>query len=172
MLKYLSNLLIFSIFVFKIQKYINHEKDNDQSGKKELIRQLKEARSEAKQAKAELKKGGTNLVNGISDSGIPRHRDVGHYFANCLKKVYGEDPDFKDLSERVDKTKHWSLDKDLAPLKAPNQRAIQRFMNIFPWMDWADKIIDAYYRMTPKEKLFLGFVQKWKKRTISSQSNR
>lgn len=104
--------------------------------------------------------GGTNLVNGISDSGIPRHRDVGHYFANCLKKVYGEDPDFKDLSERVGKTKHWSLDKDLAPLKAPNQRAIQRFMNIFPWMDWADKIIDAYYRMTPKEKLFLGFVQK------------
>ena len=37
------------------------KRDNDQSGKKELIRQLKEARSEAKQAKAELKKANAKI---------------------------------------------------------------------------------------------------------------
>lgn len=37
------------------------KKDNDQSSKKELIRQLKEARSEAKQAKAELKKANAKI---------------------------------------------------------------------------------------------------------------
>ena len=103
---------------------------------------------------------GTNLVKGVSGSGQPHHRDVGHCLATCLKKVYGDDPDFKDLTEKVGRTRHWSLDRDLAPLKAPNQRAIQRYMNIFPWTEWAGKILDVYYRLTPKERFHLGFVQR------------
>lgn len=107
-----------------------------------------------------LSDGGKNIVKGVKDAGLPHHQDVGHRFANILKKVYGEEPDFKELTERVGKTKHWALDKDLAPVKAPNQRSLARYMNVFPWAAWLDKVLEAYYRLTPKERLHLGFVQK------------
>ena len=107
-----------------------------------------------------LSDGGKNLVKGSKEAGLPHHQDVGHRFANILKKIYGEDPDFKELTERVGKTKHWALDRDLAPIKAPNQRSLARYMNIFPWAAWLDRVLEVYYRLKPKERLHLGFVQK------------
>ena len=105
-----------------------------------------------------LSDGGKNLEKGASEAGLAHHHDVGHKFANILKKVYGEDPDFKDLAKQVGKTKHWTLDKDLAPLKAPNQRSIARYMNIFSWSAWLDKVLEAYHHLASKAKYHLGFV--------------
>ena len=107
-----------------------------------------------------LSDGGTNLVKGAKEAGLPHHIDVGHRFAAIMKKVYGEEQDFKELTELVGKTKHWSLDKDLAPLKAPNQRSLARYMNVFPWAAWLEKVLGAYCLMTPKERYHLGFVQR------------
>ena len=105
-----------------------------------------------------LSDGGTNLVKGIGESGLPLHRDIGHMLAAFLKKVYGGEPDFKELAAAVGRTKHWTLDGDLAPLKAPNQRAIARYMNVYDWIEWSVKVLEVHHTLTEKERFHLGFV--------------
>lgn len=107
-----------------------------------------------------LSDGGTNLVKGVGESGLRHHRDIGHMLATHLKKVYGGEPDFKELAAMVGRTKHWTLDGDLAPLKAPNQRAIARYMNVYDWIEWSGKVLEVHHRLTEKERFHLGFVQR------------
>ena len=107
-----------------------------------------------------LSDGGTNLVKGIGESGLRHHRDIGHKLATYLKKVYGGEPDFNELSAMAGRTKHWTLDSDLAPLKAPNQRAIARYMNVYDWIEWLGKVLEVNHKLTEKERFHLGFVQR------------
>lgn len=107
-----------------------------------------------------LSDGGTNLVKGIGGSGLRHHRDISHMLATHLKKVYGGEQDFKELSAMVGRTKHWTLDSDLAPLKAPNQRALARYMNVYDWIEWAEKVLEAHHGLTEKERFHLGVVQR------------
>lgn len=90
---------------------------------------------------------------GIADLGIPHHRDISHTFATFLKAVYNEDAEFKQFSESVGKTKHLAL-SDVAYLMPCKQRTIARFMNVYPMVNWASKVLDNVYKFTEKEKMY------------------
>ena len=102
---------------------------------------------------------GTNLKKAITDLGIPHHRDISHTFATFLKAVYNEDAEFRQFSESVGKTKHLAL-SDVAYLMPCKQRTIARFMNVYPTVNWASKVLDCAYRFTAKEKMHYSFVSR------------
>ena len=102
---------------------------------------------------------GPNLKKAIAYLGIPHHRDISHTFATFLKAVYNEDAEFKQFSESVGKTKHLAL-SDVAYLMPCKQRTIARFMNVYPMVNWASKVLDNVYKFTAKEKMHYSFVTK------------
>ena len=47
--------------------------------------------------------GAHNLVGGFKDAGIVHHLDISHTLGNCMKHVYGKDPEFVSLLPKTRK---------------------------------------------------------------------
>ena len=74
-----------------------------------------------------------------------------------LKWVYEKDDDFVNFKNLVGNTKHLALTK-FAYLMPPKQRSMARFMNMYPIIDWAKKMLLNYHRMTKDEQYYFSFV--------------
>ena len=85
--------------------------------------------------------GAHNLVGGFKDAGIDHHLDISHTLGNCMKHVYGKDPEFKALAEKLGKVRLQYHLTDKAWLLPPNMRAMARFMNLREWVAWARKML-------------------------------
>ena len=85
--------------------------------------------------------GAHNLVGGFKDAGIVHHLDISHTLGNCMKHVYGKDPEFMELTERLGKIRLQYHLTDKAWLLPPNMRAMARFMNLREWVTWARKML-------------------------------
>lgn len=100
---------------------------------------------------------GKNLMKAMELSELPHHKDISHTFAMYLKWVYEKDDDFVNFKNLVGNTKHLALTR-FAYLMPPKQRSMARFMNMYPIIDWAKKILLNYHRMTKDEKYYFSFV--------------
>ena len=85
--------------------------------------------------------GAHNLVGGFKDAGIDHHLDISHTLGNCMKHVYGKDPEFMELTEKLGKVRLQYHLTDKAWLLPPNMRAMARFMNLREWVSWARKML-------------------------------
>ena len=85
--------------------------------------------------------GAHNLVGGFKDAGIDHHLDISHTLGNCMKHVYGKDPEFMALTEKLGKIRLQYHLTDKAWLLPPNMRAMARFMNLREWVSWARKML-------------------------------
>ena len=85
--------------------------------------------------------GAHNLVGGFKDAGIGHHLDISHTLGNCMKHVYGKDPEFMELTEKLGKIRLQYHLTDKAWLLPPNMRAMARFMNLREWVSWARKML-------------------------------
>ena len=85
--------------------------------------------------------GAHNLVGGFKDAGIDHHLDISHTLGNCMKHVYGKDPEFVSLTGKLGKIRLQYHLTDKAWLLPPNMRAIARFMNLREWVTWARKML-------------------------------
>ena len=85
--------------------------------------------------------GAHNLVGGFKDAGIDHHLDISHTLGNCMKHVYGKDPEFVSLTEKLGKIRLQYHLTDKAWLLPPNMRAMARFMNLREWVSWAEKML-------------------------------
>ena len=102
--------------------------------------------------------GGKNLDKGFRTCGICKHRDIGHTFGTILEQTYGKDEEFNELTRLVGNTRRWSQ-TDLAPLMAPNQRSVARFMNLYLWIEWASRMIGGGYVLNKTERYHTGFLR-------------
>ena len=102
--------------------------------------------------------GAHNLVGGFRDAGICHHLDISHTLGNCMKHVYGEDAEFKSLTEKLGKIRLQYHLTEKAWLLPPNMRAIARFMNLRDWVEWADKLIDCYDNLDDGMKDAYSFI--------------
>lgn len=100
---------------------------------------------------------GCNLKKAIGELGIAHHKDISHTLAAFLKQTYDKDPEFAVFKELVGKTKHLAL-SDVAYLAPPKQRSIARFMNMFPTIDWASRILENFHKLSATEKYHFSFV--------------
>lgn len=104
-----------------------------------------------------LSDNGTNLDKGFELAAIPRHRDISHTFGSMLKSVYDDAEDFKEFVEQIGRSRRWTL-TDNAVLMPPNMRSMARYMNVYDWVEWAEKVLCVYHRLSKDEKDYLGFV--------------
>jgi len=100
---------------------------------------------------------GNNLKKAVELLELPHHKDISHTFAMYLKWIYEKDEEFINFKNLVANTKHLALTK-FAYLMPPKQRSMARFMNMYPIVDWAKKILLNYPKMTKDEKYYFSFV--------------
>lgn len=115
------------------------------------------ANSEERKPEYILSDNGANLRKAAELLGIDHHRDVSHTFATYLKQVYEDDPEFKQFSDLIGKTKHLAL-TSVAYLMPCKQRRMARFMNLYPIIDWAGRMLENYHNLTEKERFHYSFV--------------
>lgn len=100
---------------------------------------------------------GSNLKKAIETLDTPHHRDISHTLAMYLKHTYEKDTEFIEFKQLVGKTKHLAS-SNIAYLMPPKQRAIARFMNLYPIIDWAKKIQQNYHKLPEQERYHYSFV--------------
>lgn len=100
---------------------------------------------------------GSNLKKAIEALGAPHHRDISHTLAMFLKHTYEKDAEFIEFKQLVGKTKHLAS-SSVAYLMPPKQRAIARFMNLYPIIDWAKKIQQNYHKFPEQERYHYSFI--------------
>ncbi len=111
--------------------------------KREDVKEAIEKASEKTGSSPEygISDGAHNLVGGFKDAGIDHHLDISHTLGNCMKHVYGKDPEFVSLTEKLGKIRLQYHLTDKAWLLPPNMRAMARFMNLREWVTWARKML-------------------------------
>lgn len=107
-----------------------------------------------------LSDNGHNLVKATAELNLPHHKDIGHTFGIILKDAYGEDSEFKEFTTEMGKARlrfHLTSNAYLLP---PNQRSIARFMNCFDWVEWGNRMIENFPKLTEEQQLAFAFVPK------------
>lgn len=102
--------------------------------------------------------GAHNLAGGFRDAGILHHLDISHTLGNRMKHVYGNDPEFLALTDKLGKIRLQYHLTDKAWLLPPNMRAMARFMNLRDWVDWAQKLIGCYDSLDDNMKDAYSFI--------------
>lgn len=101
---------------------------------------------------------GHNLVSGIASAGISHHHDISHALGNCMKRVYGKDSEFMELTTKLGKIRLQYHLTDKAWLLPPNMRSIARFMNLDKWVDWASRMLGCHDSLDDKMKDAYAFL--------------
>jgi hypothetical protein len=94
-----------------------------------------------------LKDGGSDLAKGVSllRQEMPKIKviqDIGHVFANLLKKQYSQKSKFKKLLELVNLSRSRLCLTALSALKPPQIRCKGRFQSIINVLQWAKNMSD------------------------------
>jgi hypothetical protein len=85
---------------------------------------------------------GTNLRKTYKSLNITHISDCTHVLANHLKRIYEKSEVFEDFRKLVGKLRReWNLSKTKNQYMPPNMRAKMRFANIFPCVDWAQRML-------------------------------
>lgn len=100
---------------------------------------------------------GGNLKKAIEQLGIAHHKDISHTLAMFLKQVYDKDPEYVEFKRLVGQTKHLAL-SGVAYLMPSKQRSIARFMNMFPTIDWAVRMLQNFSKLNPVEQFHFSFI--------------
>ena len=106
--------------------------------------------------------GAHNLVGGFKDAGIVHHLDISHTLGNCMKHVYGKDPEFVSLTEKLGKIRLQYHLTDKAWLLPPNMRAMARFMNLREWVTWGKKMLDCLGSLDDDMKKAYSFLLQYR----------
>lgn len=114
------------------------------------------------QAEYGISDGAHNLVGGFKDAGISHHLDISHTLGNCMKHVYGKDPEFMALTEKLGKIRLQYHLTDKAWLLPPNMRAMARFMNLRVWVEWAQKMLGCINSLDEDLKEAYGFLLQYR----------
>lgn len=106
--------------------------------------------------------GAHNLCGGIKDYGVPHYLDISHTLGNCMKHVYGEDEEFKELTSKLGKIRLKYHLTDKAWLLPPNMRAIARFMNLSDWVEWANDMLGCIDSLEEKYQEAYSFIRDYR----------
>ncbi len=135
-----------------------------ESFKRDDIKQeLKNADEKAGQkADYAISDGAHNLVGGIKDYGLPHYLDISHTLGNCMKHVYGEDNEFKELTTKLGKIRLKYHLTGKAWLLPPNMRSVARFMNLSSWVTWANDMLGCIDSLKEEYQEAYGFVKDYR----------
>jgi len=85
---------------------------------------------------------GNNLRKAYKQLNYRHIEDCTHILANHLKRLYSSDEDFEAFSKLIGKLRQkWKLSKSNSQYMPPSMRGKMRFANIFPSVNWAEKML-------------------------------
>jgi hypothetical protein len=103
---------------------------------------------------------GTNLRKAYLSCKYTHIEDCTHILANHLKRIYGEDETFEDFRKLIGKCRRdWNLSKEKSQYMPPSMRGKMRFANIFPCVDWAEKCLNNWQKLSSPVQESLKFLK-------------
>ena len=100
----------------------------------------------------------SKMRKAVSLSSYTWHRDVSHTLAMFMERTYKDDPDFLDFNKSIATCKRQNCMKEIAYLQSPTQRTKARFMNLSESVEWADRMLMLYHRLTLQEREVFSFL--------------
>lgn len=101
---------------------------------------------------------GNNIMGAIKEMGWKHVYDCSHHWAKGMEKLYDQSEDFKFLMGHIGMLrKKWILSK-FSHLMPPSLRSKARFQNIFPIIDWLEKIGQHWKEIPPEAQEAMNFI--------------
>lgn len=102
---------------------------------------------------------GTNLKKAYSMGNYSHIEDCTHIFANLLKHCYQKDVRFETFRSLIGAArKAFYLSKAKSQWLPPTLRGKLRFVNVFPCVEWAQKMLAQWHLLTDDVKTLLAFL--------------
>jgi hypothetical protein len=100
---------------------------------------------------------------GIMNKGIElfnslRIKDVSHTLGMFMERVYNKDEEFNAYMKELSQVKLKQIMNPVAYLLPPKQRSIARFLNLSQVVEWSDKILMNYNKLTTQERDIFSFI--------------
>ena len=106
---------------------------------------------------------GNNLRKAYKSLGYIHLEDCTHILANALKRIYDKDEVFKKFRKLIGQLRQaWNLSATNSQYMPPTMRGKMRFANIFPCVNWAEKMLDAWDDLDKQVQHKLLFLQEQK----------
>ena len=126
----------------------------------QIAAQLRKA-AVGKDIKYAVSDQGTNLRGAYKLLGINQIEDCTHILANYLKRIYEKSDLFEEFRKLVGRLRQeWGQSRSKSMYVPPGMRGKMRFANIFPCVDWAEKMLAGWDTLSPdvrdKVKLLKG----------------
>lgn len=104
-----------------------------------------------KEIKYAVSDQGPNLLGAFKLLGIKHIEDCTHILANYLKRIYGKSKLFEEFMKLVGTLRReWGQNKEKCRYVPPGMRSKMRFANIFPCVDWAEKMLAGWDLLDPE----------------------
>lgn len=104
---------------------------------------------------------GTNLIKAYQYSKLAHIEDVTYILANSLKKIYNKNEIFDGFCKLIGCCrKSWYLSKEKSRFMPPKMQHKMRFANIFPCVDWANRMLANWQSLSDEIREKLTFLLK------------
>jgi len=94
----------------------------------------------------------------VRDFNSLRIKDISHTMGMFMERVYGKDATFNSYMKELSQVKFKQVMNSAAYLLPPKQRSIARFLNLSKVVEWSDKILTNYSKLTVQEKQIFSFI--------------
>ncbi len=106
---------------------------------------------------------GSNLRKAYKSLNYSYIEDCTHILANALKRIYDKDEQFEAFRKLIGKLRQgWNLSKSKSQYMPPTMRGKMRFANIFPCVNWAQKMLQDWDNLDAEVQQALVFLQQHK----------
>lgn len=99
------------------------------------------------------------ISKAVRTQGYKHIRDVGHTLAMFIERKYKNDASFKAYTKALSEVKLRENMRPASYLLPPKQRAIARFMNIAPCIQWSKKILKSFNLLSESEQNVFNFLK-------------
>lgn len=100
----------------------------------------------------------TKMNKGVRLSGYTHIRDINHTLGMFFSRIYKEDKEFMGLLKNLSKIKSRQIMSSSCYLLPPHQRSIARYLNLYPLIGWAQRMLKNFTALTEQEKKTFGFI--------------
>jgi transposase-like protein len=98
------------------------------------------------------------MNKGIRNFNSLQIRDISHTLGIFMERVYSKDDEFISYMKELAQVKFKHVMNPVAYLLPPKQRSIARFLNLSQIVEWSDKILKNYNKLTSEEKTVFSFI--------------
>jgi hypothetical protein len=101
------------------------------------------------------------MNQGISKFNTLQIKDISHTLGMFMERVYKKDEEFNAYMKELSQVKQKQVMNPVAYLLPPKQRSIARFINLSQVVEWSDKILINYAKLTTEERKIFSFIPQY-----------